>query len=180
LHALPSLHEALVLHAWQLVSGVKTQPVCVLHESLVQALLSLQASGVPVRQVPLTHVSVPLHGFPSLHVPLPAHAWQPDTSTCRQPFWARQLSLVQGLLSLQLSGPADWQAPPAHVSVPLHTLPSSHDAPSLAGGLLHTPPLQTSLVQAFSSSQSAPEPQTPTSFEKALSAVPTRADTANR
>jgi len=60
----------LVVHDWQLASGVKTQPVCVLHESLVQALLSLQVSGVPVRQRPLTHASVPLHGLPSLHAPL--------------------------------------------------------------------------------------------------------------
>jgi hypothetical protein len=178
--ALPLLHCALVVHAWQPVTGVCTQPVCELHASSVQALPSPQDNGVPLWQRPFTHASVPLHGFPSLHVPLVVQASQSESSVCVQPVCAWQPSVVHGLLSLQLRAPLDWQMPLRHVSVPLHTLPSAHEVPSLAGWWVQTPALQRSVVHGFWSSHSAPEPHTPSSFDSVLSTPVLTADTAKR
>ena len=69
--------------------------------SVVQGLLSLQLSAVPGVHAPAWHVSAPLQTFPSLHEAPFANdvCWHPATGS--------QVSVVQGLLSLQLgSGPA--------------------------------------------------------------------------
>src|SRR5262249_48637522 len=58
--ATPSLHGAVLL--------VKTQPVAASHESSVQGLPSLHASGVPTVQLPLWQVSTPLQALPSLQL----------------------------------------------------------------------------------------------------------------
>jgi hypothetical protein len=58
-HALPSLHEAVLL--------TYEQPVAGMHESSVQALLSLQTTGVPGRQLPPPHVSPVVQALPSSH-----------------------------------------------------------------------------------------------------------------
>jgi len=48
------------------------------------------------------------------------------------------VSVVQGLLSLQLSGVPALQAPAWHVSLPLHALPSLHGVP-FASAVLRQP-----------------------------------------
>ena len=58
-HALPSLHETVLL--------VCTHPVDVLHESSVQPLPSLQFGAAPPTQAPAVHVSPVVQALPSLH-----------------------------------------------------------------------------------------------------------------
>lgn len=73
-----------------------------------------------------------------------------------QPLVATQESVVQGLLSLQLSAVPAAQAPFWHVSAPLQTLPSLHDVPLAFAVCVQVPaPLHTSLVQALPSSVQA-------------------------
>jgi hypothetical protein len=55
---LPSLQVAVLF--------VFTQPVALLHESLVQIFPSLQLSGAPAWQVPPEHESPVVHALPSL------------------------------------------------------------------------------------------------------------------
>src|SRR5207249_4306122 len=91
--------------------------------SVVHGFASAQVSAVPALHTPVWHVSVPLHAFPSLHeVPF-------ETAACLQPATGSQVSVVQGLLSLQVSDVPAVQAPAWHVSTPLHTLPSLHEVP---------------------------------------------------
>jgi hypothetical protein len=56
---LPSLHEAVLL-AW-------TQPVPVLHESVVHGLASSQFGAAPPTQIPPAQVSTAVQALPSLH-----------------------------------------------------------------------------------------------------------------
>ncbi len=73
--------------------------------SLVHGLPSSQLSAVPAAHVPAWHVSAPLHTFPSLHeVPF-------ATAVCWQPCTGSQVSVVQGLLSLQLGSVPAVQTP---------------------------------------------------------------------
>src|SRR5438132_1466888 len=98
--------------------------------SVVHGLLSLQLRAVPAVQTPAWQVSAPLHAFPSLH-DLPfasAVCWHPATGS--------QVSVVHGLLSLQLSGVPAAQTPAWHVSAPLHTFPSLHGVPFTTGTFL--------------------------------------------
>ena len=68
--AFPSLHAAALL--------VKTHPVPVLHESVVQTLLSLQTTAAPGTQVPPEQVSPAVQAFPSLHAPESVTVVDPD------------------------------------------------------------------------------------------------------
>src|SRR5438093_98003 len=117
LHTLPSLHEV------PFASAVRRHPLSGSQVSVVHGLLSLQLSAVPAVQVPARHVSLPSHALPSLHVPSFARAlpWQPVSGS--------QVSVVHGLLSLQLRAAPAVQIPDRHVSAPLHTFPSLHDVP---------------------------------------------------
>jgi len=73
-------------------------PVCELQESAVHGLPSSQLVGGPFKQRPAWQVSAPLQGLPSeQEVPLGRLVWT-------QPEVALQVSVVQTLLSLQLSG----------------------------------------------------------------------------
>src|SRR5438445_663694 len=121
LHTLPSLHEV------PFASAVRRHPLSGSQVSVVHGLLSLQLSAVPPMQMPARQVSAPLHTLPSLHeVPFAsAVCWQPAS-------WS-QVSVVQGLLSLQLSGVPALQAPAWQVSAPLHTFPSPHGVPFTTG-----------------------------------------------
>jgi len=93
-HALPSLHGAVLLlwaqpEAGSQESAVQTLPSSqlallwmqvpeALQESTVQALPSLQLSGVPGWQRPLLHVSPVVQGLPSLQgVPVRGTPTQP-------------------------------------------------------------------------------------------------------
>lgn len=59
--------SAFVEHGWQFASGGFSQPSDVLHESVVQALLSLQLSAGPLTQDPPLHVSLLVQALLSLH-----------------------------------------------------------------------------------------------------------------
>ena len=58
-----------------------------------------------------------------------AHELPSATATCWQPRLASQLSVVQALLSLQLRGVPGVQTPAWQVSLPLHTVASTHAVP---------------------------------------------------
>jgi hypothetical protein len=76
-----------------------------------------------------------------------------------QPVKALQLSVVQALLSLQLSGAPAVQVPAWQVSAPLHTVLSAHDVPLATGVLTHPEAgLQVSVVQTLESLQSGGAP----------------------
>jgi hypothetical protein len=121
-----------------LATGVLTQPVAGLQESVVQTLLSLQSGGVPGLHVPPWQVSAPLqrlvsahdvplatavfwqtpalhtsevHGFVSSQSPLTVHGWQPAMGVLLHPLMGLQLSVVHALLSSQLSGVPAVQVP---------------------------------------------------------------------
>jgi hypothetical protein len=105
------------------VTAVLEQPKTALHESVVQTLPSLQLSGVPAVQAPAWQVSAPLQTFPS------AQAVPFKTGVLAQPVAGLQLSLVQTLPSLQLSGVPAVQVPLWQVSSPLQASPSAHEEP---------------------------------------------------
>src|SRR5258706_36087 len=95
-HALPSSH-AIVLF-------VNTQPVAALHESVVQTLLSLQASvPAPGWQLPPPQVSPAVHASPSLQAAVLLVWVQPSASVHE--------SVVQMLPSSQLGPEPPTQAP---------------------------------------------------------------------
>ena len=133
-HALPSLQDAVLL--------VNTQPLPGLQVSLVQTFPSLQASGAPPTHVPPVQVSFVEHALPSLQGLL--------LLLKTQPLAGLQLSFVQPLLSLQVSGGPPTHVPPEQVSFVEQALPS------LQGSVLfvNTQPLaglQLSFVQPLSS-----------------------------
>jgi hypothetical protein len=130
-------------------SGVATQPLTGLQESVVQTFPSLQLRAVPGVQVPLWQTSSPLHTV------LSAHELPLATGVVKQPMIGSQESVVQTLLSLQLGGVPEVHTPDWQVSPPLQTSPSAHDAPLASVGLLQTPPVHTSLVHGLPSAQSA-------------------------
>jgi hypothetical protein len=103
---------------------VKTQPVVVLHVSVVHSRLSLQTVAGPGWHAPVPlQVSFDVHALPSLHgAPDSAFTWW-------QPPGSVHVSTVQELPSSQLSGVVK-QTPPWHCSLPLQTSPSEHDVPS--------------------------------------------------
>jgi hypothetical protein len=147
-HGLPSAQSAAMLQDWQPPIGVFVHPLMALQASVVHASPSLQLRAVPAVQLPLWHVSAPLQTLPSVHdVPL-------VTLVAVHPVAGLQPSVVQGLLSLHVSGVPAVQAPLWHVSGPLQRLPSGHAVPLVT--LAWVQPvlgLQPSVVQAFESLQ---------------------------
>src|SRR5439155_22770282 len=108
-------------------SAVCRQPASGSHVSVVQGLASAQLRADPGVQAPAWQVSAPLHTFPSLHdVPF-------ATARLPQPATGSQLSVVHGLLSLQLGGAPGAHTPGWQVSAPLHAFPSLHGAPASSG-----------------------------------------------
>ena len=142
LHTLASLHEV------PFGTTVCLQPATGSQVSVVQGFASAQLGAVPAAHTPAWHVSVPLHALPSLHeAPF-------ETAVCLQPATGSQVSVVQGLLSLQVSDVPAVQAPAWHVSTPLHTLPSLHEVPfGTAVCLQPAAGSHVSVVHAFASSQ---------------------------
>jgi hypothetical protein len=135
-------------HAVPLSTGALLQPVTALQVSFVQTFESLQLSAVPPVQEPLWQVSSPLQTLLSVHV-------EPfGRGVLAQPVSALQLSVVQTLLSLQLSGEPAVQVPAWQVSSPLQTVPSAHGLP-LATGFVKHPMIgsQLSVVQTLPSLQ---------------------------
>ena len=138
----PSVHAFWSSQA--LVLLVNTQPVVVLHVSVVQPFWSSHgALGVPV-QVPWLHASLPVHAFLSSQVPV--------TGVLMQPLLGSQLSSVQTLLSSQLTG-LEVQTPAVQMSPVVHALPSSQAVPVSAVFWQPCFVSQTSAVHGFLSSQ---------------------------
>ena len=120
-------HTSASAHGVPLGTGAAVQPSTGLQLSVVHTLPSLQLSAVPAVQVPLWQVSAPLQTLASLHgVPF-------ATEVVVQPKRGSQLSVVQGLLSLQSRAVPAVQVPLWQVSAPLHTLPSLHEVPLSTG-----------------------------------------------
>ena len=112
-HALPSLQVALLARC--------VQPMADKHASSLHGLPSSQPSAAPPTQPPSTHVSPMVHALPSLQGAAFAVYLQPRA--------ASQLSIVQGLPSVQLRGLPPVHAVFQHVSLRVHALPSSHAPP---------------------------------------------------
>src|SRR3990172_8078421 len=134
--ALSSLHGAVLL--------VNTQPVAVSQVSSVQGLLSLQVIPVPAH-TPAVHTSPEVQAIPSLHT-VPA-----VTLVNTQPVAWSQVSVVQGLLSLQviavpLHTPAEQASSLVQALPSLHVLVSSLVRPDLGTSHLGSAPLSGSLV----------------------------------
>jgi hypothetical protein len=138
LHRLPSVQDV------PFATDVFTQPVVVLHESVVHGFESLQEIGVPAVQLPAWQVSAPLHRLPSRQgVPFGAGA-------VVQPVAGEQPSVVHGFESLQTSGVPAVQVPFWQVSGPLHRLPSVHDTPLATGAAVQpVAGLQVSVVHTL-------------------------------
>ena len=120
-------------------------PVLVLQASEVQELLSLQTVAEPGLQAELAHTSPTVHALPSVHGRV--------LGVLAQPVLASQLSLVQGLLSLQLTEAPAVHTPELQASLALHTEPSASQAPfSFCETYPHLPALvsQEFLLQAVS------------------------------
>jgi hypothetical protein len=175
----PPLQTFVSLHDVPLSTGVFTQPEEVLQESVVQTLPSLQLRAVPAVHVPLWQVSSPLqgllsaqvvplvtagleqmpevhtslvHGLPSEQSAATAQGWQPAIGVFVHPLMALQASVVQALLSLQLSGVPDVQLPLWQVSAPLQTSPSAHEVPlATAVAVQPVAALQPSVVHGLPS-----------------------------
>jgi hypothetical protein len=107
-----------------------------------------QLTGVPPH-VPPAHTSAVVHRLPSLQALV--------LFACAHPLAGTQLSVVQTLPSSQLGAAPPTHAPPAHVSLVVHALPS------LQGSVLFVnthPPvgLQVSVVQTLPSLQASGVP----------------------
>jgi hypothetical protein len=113
-HASPVVQTFPSLQAFVLL--VKTQPTAAEHESLVQALLSLQTRGCPDRHVPPTQKSPFVQAFWSEHS-LKLFVWT-------QPTALSQSSVVHGLLSEQFNAPPVRHVPAEHRSLMVHGFPS--------------------------------------------------------
>jgi hypothetical protein len=119
-------------HAVPLRTGVLLHPVTGLQLSVVHTLLSLQLSAVPPAHEPFWQVSAPLQTLASVHD-------EPfGSAVLAHPVTALQLSVVQTLASLQLSGVPAVQVPFWQVSAPLQTVVSAHGVP-LANGVVKQP-----------------------------------------
>ncbi len=138
LHWLPQLATARYTHA----------PVVGSQLSMVHTLSSLQTTAVPTH-LPLWQASPPVQAKPSeqpapfvaaahLHTPL---AWS-------------QVSIVQGLLSSQVTVLPVWHAPALQLSPAVQALPSEQPSPSATADA-HSPFWQISMVQTLLSLQSA-------------------------
>jgi hypothetical protein len=157
-HGLPSAQSAFTTQEAQPPIGVFWQPLSGWHESVVQALASLQLSAVPAVHTPAWHASAPLQRLPSRHgVPFSTAVWV-------QPKVGLQLSVVHVLASLQLRTVPAVHTPTWQVSSPLQTLPSVQDEP-FRRGVLEQPVtgLQPSAVHTLASLQlrAVPVVQTP-------------------
>ena len=145
-HALPSLHAAVVLACWQALTGSQL--------SIVHGLPSSQFSGVSATQMPDLHVSLGVQFVLSALQVVPSHGVGSNTQL---PVVVLQLSVVQLLPSSQVFTAPGWQAPSEHVSPTVHALPSLQ-ASAL---LLWVQPLtgsHASAVQGFRSSQLSAAP----------------------
>ena len=155
--ALPSLHDA-----WLFTCR---QPSWASQRSSVHGFPSSQLMGGPPRHCPFRQKSRLVQALLSLQVRVLLFVcWQPATGS--------QVSVVQELPSLQLTGGPGWHAPPPQASGPVQALPSSQGAVLL----LCTQPVagsQVSVVQRFPSSQLGGGPPTHVPFAHVSAVVQT-------
>jgi hypothetical protein len=111
-HALPSLHEAVLL--------LFTQPKSGLQLSSVQPLPSSQFRAEPPTHEPPAQASPVVQALPSLHGSV--------LLACTQPLAGLQESSVQALRSSQFGAEPPVQVPSEQASPTVHALPSSHEA----------------------------------------------------
>jgi hypothetical protein len=143
------LQTLLSEHAVPFRTAVVVQPKAGLQLSVVHTFPSSQTSAAPAVHTPAWQVSGPLQTFPS------EHGTPFSTVVATQPLAGLQLSVVQGLPSLQTSGVPALHVPPWQVSAPLHGLPSLHAVPLATTALVHTPAAHVSVVHGLLSLQSA-------------------------
>jgi hypothetical protein len=150
---LPSLQATVLL--------AKTQPVAELHESVVQMLSSEQDSPPDPTQEPPEQMSPVVQALLSLQ-PL-------ELGVKTQPVVVLQVSVVQGLKSLQVVGPPGVQRPAAQTSPVVQALPSEQFRVLLVWAQPVTG-LQESVVQVLESSQliTGPPVQVPLTQESAV------------
>jgi hypothetical protein len=131
--ALQSVH-CVASHAWHVAVGAKLHPVAGLHESTVQLMASLQASGAPLVHVPPTHWSPVVQALASLQaVPSGFGA------SAQAPVVGLQVAFWQGPEAEQTTGLAPRQVPAWQLSVRVHALPSLHAVPFGFAGWLQIP-----------------------------------------
>lgn len=131
---LPSVQDSVLLEV--------TQPLIGSQASVVQGFPSSQVLGAPGAHWPVTHASPTVHTLPSEQASV--------VTAFTQPKIASQLSIVQGLPSLQAGAAPPMHAPSWQVSLAVQALPS--EQPEVVGW--YTQPLagsQKSTVQALSS-----------------------------
>ena len=92
------------------------QPVLASHSSVVHGLPSSHGACVPPTHSPPEHASFSVHELPSSHASV--------LGVNTQPLAMLQLSSVHGLPSVHARIAPGLQAPPAHVSLVVQTLPS--------------------------------------------------------
>jgi len=132
-HPSVALHESVVQALLSLQAestGEKTHPVDWLHVSVVQAMLSLQVIVVPP-QTPLKHLSSAVHALPSLHgrvLGVKMHI----------PVVGLQESVVHGLLSLHVLKTASHKPDELQTPLTMHLLDAPHEIPG-AGTCRHSP-----------------------------------------
>jgi hypothetical protein len=148
-HGLPSSHGD-ALGAWM-------QPTLGSHASPVQGLLSSQLVGPLGKHTTTKHVSPVVHALPSSQAcPSPVATWAHDPLShvsCVHEFLSSQSGLI---LHAQATAVPE-HAPPLHLSLPVHGLPSSHAA-ELAVLTQPTPGKHASSVQELPSSQTTALP----------------------
>jgi len=157
------------------VFGTKTHPACGSQPSSVHTLPSPQTVGPPARHTPALHASPVVQAFPSsqaavLSVCTHDPVWTSQLSSVQalpslhvtgvktHPVCVSQLSIVQGFSSSHTVGDPGTHAPSPQVSPDVQASPSSH-APVLFVKT-HAPSagLHASSVQAFPSSHTVATP----------------------
>jgi len=114
--------------------------------SAVHGLLSLQSTPMPAH-FPAVHLSPMVQALPSSHIA------SSGLFTLAQPVIVSQLSTVQSLLSLHVTGVPAWHLPVWHESPCVQTLLSVQGVLLATGSCAHPPPwLQASVVQTLPSS----------------------------
>ena len=140
----PPEPQLLAPHAVPSAWATWLQPDCGVQPSLVHGLPSSQSKPPLPLQTPNAQTSPELQSLPSLQALVLNVVVQPSAGS--------QLSVVQGLLSLQLAAAPPAHVPPAHASPTVHALPSEHTAAVLAW-LQPLAGSQLSVVHGLPSSQ---------------------------
>ena len=147
-HTSLTVQPLLSLHAPPSSFTCTQTPLLASHESAVQTLPSSQLFGWPGWHAPFVQMSPVVQALPSVHTAV-------LFTFTHLPVVLSQLSLVQGLPSLQPTAVPGLQTPPApQVSFTVHGLRSSQVPETAAWPHVPLPLLHESAVHTFLSSQS--------------------------